>query len=224
MAERIDAGARARILDAALEAFASRGFDGATTSAIARTAGVTQPLVHYHFASKVELWRAAVDRELAAVVSSFAGILGQLEDLDEVDRLKVLVRRLVHIVAGHPELCRIISYEGAQGGDRLEWLLRRGGDGSGLQALDELLQSAMARGWIKELPVAHVATCLVAASAYFFIARHMVRQVYDLDVGDDRVVQDHADTVVEIFFHGLVPGSGAPTHDGRPAAGAEAAA
>jgi TetR/AcrR family transcriptional regulator len=224
VAERIDTGARARILDAALEAFASRGYDGATTSAIARAAGVTQPLVHYHFASKDELWREAVDRELAAVVTSFAGILGQLGDLDEVDRLKVLVRRLVQFVAEHPELGRIVSYEAAQGGSRLAWLLGRGGDGSRLQALDALLLAGMDEGWIKRLPVAHVATCLMGAAAYFFIARHLVRDLYDQDVADPAVIQAHADTVVEIFFHGLVPDHGSRQASVSSPGGAEAVA
>ena len=49
---------RERILRAALEEFAIRGFDGTTTAAIARQAGVTQPLVHYHFTTKVALWQA----------------------------------------------------------------------------------------------------------------------------------------------------------------------
>jgi AcrR family transcriptional regulator len=50
-----------RILLAALDEFAARGFDGASTTAIARRSGVTQPLIHYHFASKEGLWRATVD-------------------------------------------------------------------------------------------------------------------------------------------------------------------
>ena len=34
---------------------------GATTREIATRAGVTQPLLNYHFSSKDELWQAAVD-------------------------------------------------------------------------------------------------------------------------------------------------------------------
>ena len=52
---------RDRILAAAADLFAERSFDGATTREIAARAGVTQPLLNYHFRSKDELWRAAVD-------------------------------------------------------------------------------------------------------------------------------------------------------------------
>src|SRR3546814_1766093 len=52
---------RDRILDAALDLFFERSFDGATTREIAQRAGVTQPLLNYHYRSKDDLWRAAVD-------------------------------------------------------------------------------------------------------------------------------------------------------------------
>src|SRR6266853_119157 len=52
---------RRAILDAALDLFSERSFDGAATRAIAELAGVTQPLLNYHFAGKEELRRAAVD-------------------------------------------------------------------------------------------------------------------------------------------------------------------
>ena len=52
---------RERILAAALDLFSERSFEGATTREIAGRAGVTQPLLNYHFRSKDALWRAAVD-------------------------------------------------------------------------------------------------------------------------------------------------------------------
>ena len=40
---------------------AAHGFDGASTRAIAARAGVHPPQINYHFQSKAELWRAAVE-------------------------------------------------------------------------------------------------------------------------------------------------------------------
>ena len=58
---------RGRIVDAAAELFSEQSFDGATTREIASRAGVTQPLLNYHFRSKDELWRAAVDSLFSAL-------------------------------------------------------------------------------------------------------------------------------------------------------------
>ena len=46
---------RERILDAALDLFADRSFDGASTREIAQRAGVSQPSLNYHFRTKQEL-------------------------------------------------------------------------------------------------------------------------------------------------------------------------
>ena len=65
---------RDRILAAALSEFANRGFDGTTTAEIARRAGVTQPLVHYHFDSKDALWYATVEEAFRTAAVSFADV------------------------------------------------------------------------------------------------------------------------------------------------------
>ncbi len=56
-----DVGNRARLLQAATDAFAEQGFEGASLRAIADSAGVSFQLITYYFGSKEELWSATVD-------------------------------------------------------------------------------------------------------------------------------------------------------------------
>jgi AcrR family transcriptional regulator len=60
---------RDRILRAAEELFAERGFDRSPTSMIAKEAGVPQGLIFYHFPTKMDLLLALV-RDYAAVFTS----------------------------------------------------------------------------------------------------------------------------------------------------------
>lgn len=53
---------QARILRASMELFATRGFDGASISAIARRAGVSRGAVFWHFGSKAALFKEACNR------------------------------------------------------------------------------------------------------------------------------------------------------------------
>lgn len=53
---------REAVLDAALEEFAARGLDGASTEAIAAKAGISQPYVFRLFGTKKELFKAVVSR------------------------------------------------------------------------------------------------------------------------------------------------------------------
>ena len=53
---------REEILEAALEEFAEHGYHGASTEAIARRAGISQPYVFRLFGTKQELFKAVVAR------------------------------------------------------------------------------------------------------------------------------------------------------------------
>jgi AcrR family transcriptional regulator len=52
---------RKAIVGAALRVFVSTSYSGATTADIAREAGVTEPVLYRHFASKRDLWLACLD-------------------------------------------------------------------------------------------------------------------------------------------------------------------
>jgi AcrR family transcriptional regulator len=52
---------RSALLDAALRVFSERSYAGATTADIARAAGVSEPILYRHFASKRELYFACLD-------------------------------------------------------------------------------------------------------------------------------------------------------------------
>jgi TetR/AcrR family transcriptional regulator len=70
--ERLPAAERRQALvDAALRVFSAGSYAGATTAEIAREAGVSEPILYRHFASKRELYFACLDeawRRLQAVI------------------------------------------------------------------------------------------------------------------------------------------------------------
>ena len=195
--------ARDRILAAALQEFADRGYEGATTAEIARRAGVTQPLVHYHFASKEALWKAAVDDLFDRLVHSFGGALQELTDVGTEQRLKVLLRRFVRFTAENPELPRVMARETSRGGPRLEWLAERH-----VRRLHDHFRTAFetgrAEGVIKPLLGEFVMFILMGASAHLFVATGMARQLHGMDVTDPQTIETHTSTLIEVLFHGLL--------------------
>jgi len=58
---------RAAILQAALHVFSDGSYAGATTAEIAREAGVSEPILYRHFASKRDLYFACVDEAWSRV-------------------------------------------------------------------------------------------------------------------------------------------------------------
>jgi AcrR family transcriptional regulator len=64
------------ILKTAARLFASQGFEGTTTLQIAAEAGVTEPLIYYHFKGKDEVFTRILS-------DGFETYFSRLEDLDE---------------------------------------------------------------------------------------------------------------------------------------------
>ncbi len=68
------AATRAAILDVAIQQFGQHGFRQTSVASIARGVGVTAPAVHAHFATKDELFDAALEQD----ASAFFEIIGHL--------------------------------------------------------------------------------------------------------------------------------------------------
>lgn len=109
------------ILDAALQMFADKGYDGASVAALNRELGVSHNLIHQRFGSKENLWYAAVDRAFSAVASEMAIDL-QDDSGGPSEQVRRLTRRFVQINARRPEILRLVSIEGVAESDRLDYL------------------------------------------------------------------------------------------------------
>ncbi|BAI98784.1 MULTISPECIES: TetR/AcrR family transcriptional regulator [Sphingobium] len=113
---------RERVITAALHAFATVGFEGASTRSIAADAQVSHSLLIYHFQTKDDLWKAVV----VNLAERFA-----ISRVDEVvasggasarDRLKRAIRKIVTMSAQYPELHRLMTIEAHQPSKRLTWM------------------------------------------------------------------------------------------------------
>lgn len=86
---------RTAIVDAAVQEFGAHGLDGATTDAIARRAGISQPYVIRLFGSKRALFEAAIDRVFGVVESAFAQAADEAGEADPLQALGAAYGRLL---------------------------------------------------------------------------------------------------------------------------------
>jgi AcrR family transcriptional regulator len=94
----IRAVTRAKLLNAALELFATRGYAAASVDAIADEAGVSAGLLYHHFDGKAAVLNAIFEQSLADVQATFAAADRQR---DARDRLPALLRSALSIVPRH---------------------------------------------------------------------------------------------------------------------------
>lgn len=81
---------REQLLDTAAKLFALHGYAGATTSEIARAAGVTEPIIYRHFPSKREMFIALIERTGEQTIKLWEHDLRAAPD--PAERLKRLIR------------------------------------------------------------------------------------------------------------------------------------
>lgn len=114
------------VLDAALDAFADRGFEGTSVREIARDLGVSHNLIPQRIGNKDDLWRAAVDHGFGQLAVALAAALEEVPaDAGDLDRLRAMVLRFVEANAAQPALLRIISREAVAPGWRFDVLWER---------------------------------------------------------------------------------------------------
>ena len=114
---------RRKILEAALEEFADKGFDGAILDNMARSIGITKPLIIYHFENKERLWKAVATYNFENATKFWDE---QFErDLPDnpkaIDRLALLVRGSLDFVVENGQSYDFLIREKDVGGNRLQW-------------------------------------------------------------------------------------------------------
>ncbi len=196
------ADTRERILEAALEAFAEKGFDGATTREIAQRAGVNLGLIQYYFDGKPRLWRAAVDRAFAALHAALADAVpdGLLETRPDRDELRRLIRRYVRFVGRNPEFVRLMHDEGKRSGPRMRWIVDRH-----VRPLYERLVAILGhaqRGGLlpAHLHPLHFHYILAGSVGILFHQAAECRRLTGVDPADDAVIEAHADAVAHLLL------------------------
>jgi TetR/AcrR family transcriptional regulator len=192
-----------RLISAAIMLFAQHGFEAVSTGMIAKQAGLTQSMVHYHFGNKLNLWKAAIESIMSIRGASFPiSRLKELKDLDPLSRLKIMVRQFVLSNAADPNLTRIIIHEGMQRSPRLKWLATRYMM-QGYGMFNGEIKAAVDAGQIRPLQVEHVTNIIVGAAGMVFSLRALLDEVYGGSHLSGEQVEEFCDTVIEVLFFGL---------------------
>ncbi len=113
------------VLDLALDAFAAKGYDGMSVRDLNKDLGVSHNLVHRRFGSKLDLWKATVDRAFTQFSDRLNAVLDSIEPGQPLDAFREFIVTFIEVSAERPELWRVMMMEGAIEGPRLDWLWER---------------------------------------------------------------------------------------------------
>jgi len=181
-----------RILEAALMAFAERGYEGTTIAQIAERAGVARGLVSYYFPAKEQLLQALLGQALDGILALTDPVEGEVTPDQRlagvIDRTlaaaasTIGVQRLVLCLMLQPGTREIFVGVEAAKADAVEEFERRlreifAGRGAENPALEEVMFRSVLEGVIFKLAV-YPQTYPLAA------VRHRLLTMYGLPAGD----------------------------------------
>jgi AcrR family transcriptional regulator len=195
------AATRTALLDAALAEFAAHGFEGASTRTIAAAAGTHQPQINYHFDSKDELWRAAVDHLFARLDDSVGRHLRDTPSaIDDRTRFARGIRAFVRAAAELPELNRIMVQEATIDSDRLRWIVERHTRPRFLSLISEwrVLRDT---GEVPDVDEVVLYYSLVGAASLAYVNAPEAR-LLGHDTLSAAFIDAHADALVRLFLGG----------------------
>src|SRR3990172_5440424 len=180
---------RERIVEAGLEAFAEKGFHGASTRDIARRAGTNQGLIPSHSRSKDELWRAAADRIFGMLAKRMTEQLSSLASEDPRERAREAIRTYVRFAAAHPELFRLMVDEGKNSERRMRWLV----DTHLKQRYEQFMHPRGIRiAGFDEASLPHAYYVMAGAGSLIFAVAPECRRLTGLDPETAAAIEAHA--------------------------------
>jgi AcrR family transcriptional regulator len=101
---------REQLIDAALSVIVDQGYEGVSIESIARTAGVTRPVIYDHFSNLGRLLQALIEREEAYALAQLDDVVPSARQAaaDPPTLFAAGVRRFLDAVASRPNTWRII--------------------------------------------------------------------------------------------------------------------
>ena len=108
---------RARIVAAAIDEFAARGFKGASMDAIAARTHTTRALINYYFGSKEQLYLAVLEGVYAEIREAEAEL--DLDHLEPAAAIRRIVEFTYHYYLEHEGFVRIVVAENQARGRHL---------------------------------------------------------------------------------------------------------
>lgn len=199
---------RDRILGAAVELIAERGYAGTSIDALCRRARVVRTAIYWHFGSKEGLLVPVVERVASEWIEEIQKTV--YREGDALARLDRFIGSLRALVAERPQLLRLLLGVALERGERDEHA--RGA----LRGIFERARAAIAQGVEDSIGAARAESELVARIALAFLDAAVAMRLVDPRPEEiDRIFADLRTTIVLV----IAPRLGAWARSGSPPEG-----
>jgi AcrR family transcriptional regulator len=196
-----DAVSADAILDAALHAFATYGYEGVSVRTLNRELNVSHSLINQRFGSKESLWRAAVDHGFGQITRDLAEVFDPTLT-DPLEQLRLWIRRFLQLSADHPELVGLMNIEGRQDTAHLDYLYDTYVEPS-MARVAPLLEHLAGAGRIRRVPLRTFHFLVVHGGAAAHTLTALAEHFAPTSPLEANEVDQHAQLVADLLIDGL---------------------
>lgn len=190
---------RKRIMTAAREEFAQRGFEGGSTRSVAKRASIKHALLIYHYKSKVGLWRAVLTEIHETRRARTARLLADLEGCDDTTKLRAILAATVRVTATDPNFHWIMAHAAATPNAELEWHVSHYVRET-LEYTGQLIRSAQRAGRFVAGDPMHLLQLFIGASTRLYLVRAVAERTLSRSPLDPDFIEEHIRTCFRLFF------------------------
>jgi len=191
---------REAVLNVALKVFAASGYLGSQQKDIAQQAGVSSPLLSYHFKNKEDIWRQCIKMISEDLRDRLEQTRRLLKDLKGIPLLKAYNRQIYYLFAEQPNFAKILLQEMGTDTWRAECLtehifnllVKVGGE-----TIGEAMESTKE---FSRIPVHLFLPLLVGSATAPIMLQHLIKNEYGHDALDLKYIEKHADLFNELVF------------------------
>jgi len=188
---------RERILAAAAQEFAAKGFEGGSMRAVARACGIELALVQYHFSDKLNLWRMVLERVVGGFEAALTETLDSAASLRPAEQLALYLEALIRRAAHDPVFVGIMSHARIYSEPGTDAFRERMGKST--HRLIEIVRAAQLDGeWLKGEPVV-VFYVMVGAALRIFMVAAIVPDLSNGKKTVDQLVDEHVRVCMALF-------------------------
>ena len=204
------AGTGQRILAAAVQEFAEKGFFGARMQAMADAAGVNKAMLHYYFRSKENLYRQVLQVTFQALWQNVEEILQ--EEAPIIQRLDRVVDLYMDLFIRNPGLVRIILREVAGGGEQLRQSIKYLKT-VGITPRRSLLRVEAEMGFSQD-DLLHLIVSLIGLCLFSTFAEPFLGELFDLDQARMADFSKERRGAIKVMLRVYLETLGAGSHEG----------
>jgi len=197
---------RERILDAALTLFAEQGYDATSMREISEQLGITKAALHYHFASKAQLYAAVMARILDRIEAELMRSLA--EGGGPLRRLERWLDVVIDVLAAHPTYARLLLRSLFEDDELTGALPEEQAVRATLErnvgAAHRLLRDGITQGVFRPVSVPHMVQSVIGLTVFHFASGEFGEEIIGRPLFSAIEVRRRKQEVKALIRHGLV--------------------